>query len=229
LTNIGLTYKPSDVCADGVPVLRSNNIRNGKLDFTDTVKVNTSFGENLELQESDILICTRNGSRHLVGKCALIPASAERMTFGAFMAVFRSTCSQYVYHFLNSDFFRLVFDSEGISTQINQLTQAMIKDTLIPLPPMPEQLRIVSALDSAMSVIDEIDDYKTDLRSSVVAAKSKILSLAVSGKLVPQDPADEPASVLLERIRAEREVLVKAGKIKRSKGANAQPRTRDNS
>ena len=156
LTNIGLTYKPTDICKDGVPVLRSSNIKNGKLDFADTVRVNTTFGENLELQAQDILICARNGSRHLVGKCAIISDNMERMTFGAFMAVFRSACNQYVYHFLNTDFFREVFDSEGISTQINQLTQAMIKDTQIPLPPLAEQQRIVTAIKSSFQILDEI-------------------------------------------------------------------------
>ena len=156
LTNIGLTYKPADICKDGVPVLRSCNIKNGKLDFSDVVRVSTPFGENLELQAHDILICARNGSRHLVGKCAIIPENSEKMTFGAFMAVFRSVCSQYVYHFLNTDFFRQVFDSEGISTQINQLTQAMIKETMIPLPPLAEQRRIVTAIESAFSQLDNI-------------------------------------------------------------------------
>ena len=156
LTNIGLTYKPADICSDGVPVLRSSNIKKGKLDLTDVIRVSTAFGNNLELQSQDILICARNGSRHLVGKCAIIPEDSERMTFGAFMAVFRSICSQYVYHFLNSDFFRQVFDSEGISTQINQLTQAMIRDTTIPLPPLAEQRRIVAAIEAAFAQLDAI-------------------------------------------------------------------------
>jgi type I restriction enzyme S subunit len=157
-TNIGLTYKPSDICDDGVPVLRSNNIQHGKLVFSDLVRVDTPIGEALELHENDILICSRNGSRRLVGKCALIPAASEKMTFGAFMAIYRSICNQFAYHFLNTDFFRKIFDSEGISTQINQLTQAMIKDTLIPLPPLAEQHRIVAAIESAYGCLDEITE-----------------------------------------------------------------------
>jgi type I restriction enzyme S subunit len=224
-----LTYKPADICDDGVPVLRSNNIQNGKLDFTDLVRVNTPFGEVLSLQKNDILICARNGSRQLVGKCAQIPAITEPMTFGAFMAVYRSVCNCYVYYFLNTLFFRQIFENEGISTQINQLTQAMIKETLIPIPPFAEQNRIVSAIESAFAVIDEIERDEADLLSTVATAKSKILSLAIRGKLVPQDPANEPASVLLERIRKEREKLIKQGKIKRGKAENAIIRGDDNS
>ena len=88
---------------------------------------------------------------------------------------------------------------------------------IIPLPPLAEQRRIVAAIESAFAVIDEIERNKCDLLAAVAAAKSKILSLAISGKLVPQDPNDEPASVLLERIRAEKERLIKEGKIKRDK------------
>ena len=92
---------------------------------------------------------------------------------------------------------------------------------LIPIPPLAEQHRIVTAIESAFAVIDEIEQNKADLQSAVTAAKSKILSLAISGKLVPQDPNDEPANVLLERIKSEREKLTKSDKIKRGKADSA--------
>ena len=155
-TNIGLTYKPTDICDNGIPVLRSNNIQDGRLDLSDLVRVDTPLNENLELHEGDIIICARNGSRHLVGKCALVPELSEKMTFGAFMAVYRSICNDYVYYFLHTDNFRSIFQSEGISTQINQLTQAMIKQTVIPLPPIAEQRRIVTAIDEAFKQLDNI-------------------------------------------------------------------------
>ena len=155
-TNIGLAYKPKDICDNGVPVIRSNNIKNGKLDFSDLVRVNTPLTDSLELNDDDIVICARNGSKHLVGKCAVVQNKTERLTFGAFMAVYRSECNQYIYHFLNSNFFRQIFESEGISTQINQLTQAMIKETIIPLPPIEEQRRIVAAVEVAFGELDNI-------------------------------------------------------------------------
>jgi type I restriction enzyme S subunit len=97
-----------------------------------------------------------------------------------------------------------------------------------PIPPLAEQNRIVFAIASAFAVIDEIERNKADLLSAVTVAKSKILSLAIHGKLVPQNSADEPASVLLERIRKEHEKLVKQGKIKRNKAENAIVRGGDN-
>jgi len=91
---------------------------------------------------------------------------------------------------------------------------------LMPIPAISEQKRIVAAIESTFAVIDEIEQNKADLQTAVAVAKSKILALAISGKLVPQDPADEPASVLLDRIQTERESLTKAGKIKRGKNDN---------
>lgn len=155
-TNIGLTYKPMDICNNGIPVLRSNNIKEGRLDFSELVRVKTPLTESLELNNGDIVICTRNGSKHLVGKCALIQDKTQRLTFGAFMAVYRSIFNPYVYYFLHTDTFRSIFQSEGISTQINQLTQAMIKQTLIPIPPLAEQRRIVAAIEAAFRALDRI-------------------------------------------------------------------------
>ena len=99
----------------------------------------------------------------------------------------------------------------------------------MPIPPFIEQQRIVDAIELTFTVIDEIEQNKAGLQSAVAAAKSKILSLAIRGQLVPQDPNDEPASVLLERIHTEREKLVKAGKIKRAKGESTIFRGDDNS
>ena len=110
-----------------------------------------------------------------------------------------------------------------------KITQDNLHSICVPLPPLSEQHRIVAAIESAFAVIDEIERNKTDLQAAVAAAKSKILSLAIRGKLVPQDPNDEPASALLERIRAEHEVLIKAGKIKRGKNDNTAVRSCDNS
>ena len=144
-TNIGLTYKPSDICQEGIPVLRSNNIKNGKLDLSDVVRVSCEITNSLILKESDILICARNGSKSLVGKCAEITNSKEIMSFGAFMAVFRSQTNKWILHILNSDYFReYLFCSN--STQICQITQDMLKKFLIPFPPLKEQQRIAEKI-----------------------------------------------------------------------------------
>ena len=227
-TNIGLTYKPTEVKEKGTIVLRSCNIKKGKMDFSDLVRVQADIRENQYIHENDILICARNGSRSLVGKCAIMQRLNEVASFGAFMAVFRSICNQYVYHYFNTSLFRSSFDNDD-SKQINQVTQAILRDTLIPLPPLAEQQRICAKLHEILSLVDFVNVGTDDIELLIANAKSKILDLAIRGQLVPQDPADEPASVLLERIRAEKEELIKQGKIKRDKKESVIFRGEDNS
>ena len=101
---------------------------------------------------------------------------------------------------------------------------------LVPLPPASEQLqRIVPTAQALLAYVAKIDAEKKSLLSIITAAKSKILDLAIHGQLVPQDPADEPASVLLDRIRTEREELIRQGKIKRDKKESVIFRGEDNS
>jgi type I restriction enzyme S subunit len=154
-TNIGLTYKPEDIIENGTMVLRSSNIVNGKIDLSDLVRVKTSIRDNQYIEENDILICARNGSKALVGKCAIFSGISERASFGAFMAVYRTAFFKYVYYFLNSNTFRSTFNSDD-TKQINQLTQDMIKNSLIPLPPFEEQLRIVETIENVFAQLETI-------------------------------------------------------------------------
>ena len=227
-TNIGLTYKPADVSEEGTIVLRSCNIRNGKIDLEDLVRVRTDIRDNQYIEENDILICARNGSRALVGKCAVMNNIGEKASFGAFMAVFRSICYRYVYHYFNTLLFRSAFDNDD-SKQINQVTQAILRDTMIPLPPFAEQERIVSTLDEAFALVNLVNEETENIELLIRSTKAHILDLAIRGKLVPQNPDDEPASVLLERIRTEKEQLIKQGKIKRDKKESVIFKGEDNS
>ena len=227
-TNIGLTYKPTEVKESGTIVFRSCNIKNGKINFTDLVRVQADIRENQYIYENDILMCARNGSRSLVGKCAIIQNLTEVASFGAFMAVFRSICNQYIYYYFNTYLFRSTFDNDD-SKQINQVTQAILRDALIPLPPFAEQTRIVTKLHEILSLVDFVNDGTNQIETMIANAKSKILDLAIRGKLVPQDPNDELASVLLERIKAEKEELIKQGKIKRDKKESVIFKGEDNS
>ena len=159
-TNIGLTYKPENISNNGTIVLRSSNIVNGKIDYSDIVKVNSQIRESQFAEENDILICARNGSRALVGKCAIIPKTDEKMSFGAFMAIYRTAFYRYVYLFLNSKEFKKVFDDSN-STAINQLTQDMLKRTILPFPPLAEQIRIYNMVGKLFSEIESIENSLT--------------------------------------------------------------------
>ena len=120
---------------------------------------------------------------------------------------------------------------ETFSAAVGQqrVDRDFIVNYLIPLPPVNEQKSIISKINVAFSVINTVDQNKADLANTIFYAKSKILDLAIRGQLVPQNPDDEPASVLLERIRAEKEELIKQGKIKRDKKESVIFRGEDNS
>ena len=218
-TNIGLTYRPADkTISGGTLVLRSSNIQNDRMDYSDTVYVSCEIPERAMIHKGDILICARNGSRALVGKCAIV--DKDGMAFGAFMAKYSSPFNQYIKLFIDSPSFRQQLD--GVKTEtINQITQDMLKNQLCPLPPVNEQIRIVEMFYRLLPYIErygKAEEHLTALNTTFPEAlKKSILQEAVQGKLVPQDPDDEPASVLLERIRAEKQKLIKAGKIKKSK------------
>ena len=110
-----------------------------------------------------------------------------------------------------------------------KMTQDNMNSILIALPPYEEQKRLEFQVNHILKTVSTIENEKEDIVNYIVSAKSKILDLAIRGKLVPQDPNDEPASVLLERIRAEKEELIKQGKTKRDKKASIIFRGEDNS
>ena len=154
-SNIGLTYRPTDIVSAGVPVYRSNNIKNGKINTTDLVRVSTKILEKQFLHVGDLLICARNGSRNLVGKNAIIEELKEPTSFGAFMTVCRSKYNQWIRVVLNSEYFDRYLDNSNSAT-INQITQKMLLALLVPLPPLSEQHRIVAKIEKLFSQLDKI-------------------------------------------------------------------------
>ena len=129
----GLTYRPEDVGA-GTIVLRSSNIQDGELDFSDIVRVRTNIRERLFVRTGDLLMCSRNGSAKLVGKVAPIGALNEPMTFGAFMMIIRSSMPEYLMTYFRTEAFREQIKT-GATTTINQITATMLNKVRLPLPP----------------------------------------------------------------------------------------------
>ncbi|WP_310440819.1 restriction endonuclease subunit S [Sulfuricurvum sp.] len=192
-TNIGLTYSPLDISDDGLPVLRSNNIKNGQINYHDLVYVKTKVNEKKMLNKGDILICARNGSKHLVGKSALI--MEDGMSFGAFMTTFRSPFYNYVYLFLQSNIFRNQFDDEK-STGINQLTQEVLRNIILPFPSENEQSNIVQRVNSLFDICDELEQQIKDSKANTEMLMQAVLKEAFEEKSEPQAPKTFQRSVL---------------------------------
>ena len=135
----------------------------------------------------------------------------------------------YILNVIGSSFAQDYFSSSLKGIGVPNLHLEHIRNTLIPIPPCLEQARINSRTDMLLLLAGQIEENREELKRLVSFLKSKILDLAIRGKLVPQDPNDEPASVLLERIRTEKEELIKQGKIKRGKKESIIFRGDDNS
>ena len=179
----GLTYDPNDISDEGSIVLRSMNVQDGLLCLENIINVNMPIPQQLVLQKDDLLICSRNGSRDLIGKCAYVSCVDEGNSFGAFTTVFRSNMNEYLFHILNSDIFKMLSGSFLTST-INQLTINNLNSIAVPLPPIPERLVIINYLseiserfDKSMELlfkqIEKLKEYKTTLINSAVTGKIK--------------------------------------------------------
>jgi len=134
-----------------------------------------------------------------------------------FADIIKYLLKDFLYYALSSQYIYNSFSLVAAGSTVKNLKADTVKQVLFPLPPLSEQQRIVTAIEAIFTQIDLLEQNKADLQTAVKQAKSKILDLAIRGKLVPQDPADEPASVMLEKLRAEKEAKIAAGEIKRGK------------
>ena len=162
-----------------------------------------------------------------IGKCGYL--NVEGTTNQQINSIIPNIDSLYVYYYCSSDCFSEHLLSLASATTIAIVNKSKLESVFIPVPPMVEQKRIANTLDTALELIETLEVEKSDILVAINNVKYKILDLAIRGKLVPQDPNDEPASVLLERIRAEKEELLKQGKIKRDKKESVIFKGEDNS
>ena len=191
------------------PILRMGNIQDGNLDLADLKYLPKEHPETQKtlLTPGDLLF-NRTNSAELVGKSAVYKSSYPTACFASYLirVVFVDRVSpDYVCTYINSQHGRTYINQ----VRSQQVGQANVNGTKlaampIPLPPLAEQRRIVSEVDRRLSVIQQAEAAVETGLKRVERLRQSILKQAFSGKLVPQDPNDEPASVLLERIRAER-------------------------
>jgi type I restriction enzyme S subunit len=148
----GLTYRPDDVRESGLLVLRSSNVQQGKIALDDCVYVDPSIkGVNLS-QPNDILICVRNGSKALIGKCALIPEGMPLCTHGAFMTVFRAKTPSFVFQLFQSDRYQMQVDGD-LGATINSINGGQLLKYEFFVPKPLEQQRIADCLSNLDGLI----------------------------------------------------------------------------
>lgn len=182
---IGLTYSPDEVVneGDGVLILRSSNIQNGLIEFSDNVYVKTEIPEKLFTRIGDILICSRNGSIRLIGKNVLIDESAANLSFGAFMTVFRSKHYEFLYYFFNSSLFISQTGLFSTST-INQLTTSILDNLEVPTPPADVQQKIVAYLKRETVRIDSMVKKVECQIEKLQEYRQALITNAVTGKIM---------------------------------------------
>ncbi len=181
---IGLTYDPSDLVDEheGTLVLRASNVSDRKIVLGDNVFVRTEIPERLVTKVGDILICSRSGSRGLIGKSAKIDEDSAGVTFGVFMTIFRSPHNDYLFHVSNSK----LFDYQSgafLTSTINQLTLENLYSFEVPVPPLDEQSQIASFLDRETVQIDTLISKVKESIDMLYEYRTALISAAVTGKI----------------------------------------------
>ena len=196
----GSTPRGSNYSLHGIPFFRSQNIYNSGLVYDDIKYISPEVHENMistEVRANDVLLNITGGS---LGRCAIVPSNFERGNVSQHVCILRpvQVLSAYLHYFCISTFFTQTMTLSGSGRE--GLPKYSLEQMQIPIPPLQEQNRIVEEIERWNVLIDGIDEDKQELLDFLQLAKSKVLSLAISGKLVPQDPNDEPAIDLLKRI-----------------------------
>ncbi|MBD2003844.1 MULTISPECIES: restriction endonuclease subunit S [Cyanophyceae] len=220
-----LKYGTSQKCSydsNGVPVLRIPNVSKGAIDQSDLkyAELSEKEYEELKLFPGDILLIRSNGSVSLVGKSALIGKADKDFAYAGYLIRLRPNPQlidpTYLNMVLSSYDVRLQIEIPARSTSgVNNINSQEVKQLKIPVSPLSEQQEIVRRVQTLFKTADQIEQRYQKARGYVDQLTQSILAKAFRGELVPQDPNDEPASVLLEQIRAEqakREAEAKAAK-----------------
>jgi len=233
----GTSYQKNDVCNSGIRILRGGNIQSYKLILEDSdVFLPLEYrDEEKNIQPGDTILVASTGSKAVIGKPAFVDKEYPNTQIGAFLRIARPIdpiIADYIALIFETEYYREHIRHSVQGTNINNIKAEYIENLLIPLPPHEEQVRVLaklSGLEPALVQYDNVENTLQSLNASFPEAlKKSILQEAVQGKLVPQDPSDEPAEALLERIRAEKQRLIKEGKIKKDKHESVIFR-RDNS
>lgn len=207
------SHNPPPKRSNGYTVISAQNIKNGKIIFTDKDRYTDEIGfqkENprTQITKGDIILGIIGGS---IGNVAIYDLSDPVVAQRSISIIDTYVLNIYCFYLLQSTIFQSLFLEKSIGNAQAGIYLGELDKLYIPLPPIREQNRIVSEIKRWFTLIDEIEQGKADLQTTIKQTKSKILDLAIHGKLVPQDPNDEPASELLKRINPKAEITCDNG------------------
>ena len=216
---IDARYGTSKKCysePDGVPVLRIPNIVKERLDFTDLKYTHLSDEEveRISLKFGDILIVRTNGSLEFIGRATTVGEQQNNYTFASYLIRLRPVIAdilpRYLVLFLSSEIGRKTIQRRARTTagQFNINLDAL-RSIPIPLSSLTEQEKIIEDIDRHFSFVDETEKTMSICIEISEHLRQSILKVVFEGKLIPQDPTDEPAEKLLERIMGERVKQIK--------------------
>ena len=215
-------YTKSDIVDHGqgaISLSPSNITKDGNIVFDKNTYISwEKYNESPEIMvsEGDIII-VKTGSSY--GKCAIASSLPEKATINPQLAILKYVlCSRnYLHIVLNSTMARKQYEAFVVGAATPTFSQEDLANFLLPLPPIAEQKRIVERVEQAFSVLDTIDKLQAQYADNRTALKAKLIDLAIQGKLTEQLPEDGTAEELYQQIQAEKQALIKSGKIKKEK------------
>ncbi len=181
---LGLTYSPGNVVdeEDGTLVIRASNIQNGRLVRGKDVFVNLDIPKEIVSRLGDIIVCSRNGSRKLIGKNAQITEKWMECTFGAFMTTIRTELSDWVRWVLASTLFEFQ-SGRYMTTTVNQLTISTLKNFPIPIPTKHHASKISQELEQLCTLIDTQKELISKSIKNLSEYRTALITAAVTGQL----------------------------------------------
>ena len=203
----GSTPKGSNYSLDGIPFFRSQNVYNEGLVYTDIKYISEITHKSMistEVIAGDLLLNITGGS---LGRCTVVPDNFSRGNVSQHVCILRPlfVLPHFFHCLILSSYFKKAMNLTGSGRE--GLPKYNLEVMNFPLPPIEEQKRIVATVRTFMKILNLLDSSKASLCDEICKAKSKILDLAMQGKLVPQDPADESAADMLLRINPKAKII----------------------
>ena len=207
-----------ELVESGIPFINAGHLNNSEIELVNMNYITDEKFESLssgKIQIKDIIYCLRG----TLGKCS-INKKIEKGAIASSLVIIRNYVDiyeKYIYYYLVSPLSKYMIKKYDNGTAQPNLSAESVRQYSLPLPPLAEQKRIVEKVDELFALIDELDSNKEDLLEVINLTRNQVLQEAIQGKLVEQNPEDEPASALVQRIKEERDKLVREGKIRKPK------------